>query len=101
MAFPTGWTRKCELTFASTPTADLAALFTEDNLPSEMFDADGDNPALNGGGDIRFSSDSAGTSQLPCEVVSFVTDNDPANGTAQVWVKVPAAASVWVWYGKT
>jgi hypothetical protein len=75
-------------------------------LPSEMFDADGSYPALNGGGDIRFSSDADGATQLACEVVSFVTDNDPASGSAEIWVKVPSLSSstntvIYVWYNKS
>jgi len=107
MAFPTGWNRKCELVIqasqVSSALTDFPLLLTADTLPSEMFDADGSNPAQNGGGDIRFSSDSAGASPLPCEVVSFVTDNDPANGAAEIWVKVPnvyasSDTPIYVWY---
>lgn len=49
-----------------------------------------------GGGDLRFSSDEAGVTQLPCEVVSF----DKVGNSAQVWVKVPSAytgAIIHVW----
>jgi hypothetical protein len=106
----TGYGRKCALTidYTKIPASltDFPVLFTKDNLPSEMFDADGYNPALNGGGDIRFSSDSDGNTQLACEVVSFVTDNNPANGVAEIWVKVPSLSSsantvIYVWYKKT
>jgi hypothetical protein len=70
-----------------------------------MFDADGSYPALNGGGDIRFSSDVAGSTQLACEVVTFITNNNPALGSAEIWVKVPSVASatdtdIYVWYNK-
>ena len=51
--------RKCELVIQSSQVpaslTDFAVLLTEATLPSEMFDADGANPALNGGGDIKFS----------------------------------------------
>uniref|UniRef100_A0A6M3L8H0 Putative structural protein n=1 Tax=viral metagenome TaxID=1070528 RepID=A0A6M3L8H0_9ZZZZ len=114
--FPDGWGRKCKLTIDRTKVnsaaTDFPVLCTVDNLPSEMFDADGDYPALNGGGDIRFSSDSGGAIQLPCEIVKFVTDNNPANGLAEIWVKVPTvnAAEIggggtdtdfYIWYNKT
>jgi len=107
MAFPTGWNQSAELVIqasqVSSALTDFPLLLTADTLPSEMFDADGSNPAQNGGGDIRFSSDAAGSTQLACEVVSFVTDNNPANGTAQIWVKVPSVSasgdtSVYVWW---
>jgi len=84
--------------------SNFPVLFTEDNLPSEMFDADGANPAQNGGGDIRFSSDEAGTTELAFEIVDFTTNNNPALGTAQIWVKVPSLddttdTTIYVWYG--
>ena len=108
MAFPYGWKRKCPLTIqASGIDSDLTnfpVLLTEDTLPLEMFDADGNYTAISGGGDIRFSSDSDGNTQLACEIVNFVTDNDPNNGKAEIWVKVPTISSgvdttFYVWYG--
>lgn len=109
MAFPTGWGRKCALVIQASKVdssqSDFPVLLTEDTLPSEMFDADGSYPALNGGGDIRFSSDSAGSTQLACEIVTFTTDNDPANGVAEIWVKVPSVSSstnttIYIFYNK-
>jgi hypothetical protein len=78
-------------------------LLTEATLPSEMFDADGSHPALDGGGDIMFTSDQAGMNRLSCEVVTFDTDNNPANGKAEIWVNVPFVSgglntTIWVWY---
>ena len=109
MAFPTGWGRRCALVIQSSKVTDtetnFPVLVTEDTLPSEIFDADGSYPALNGGGDIRFSSDEAGNTQLACEIEQFVTDNNPANGKAAVWVKVPSMSSssnttIYIWYNK-
>lgn len=106
----TGFGRKCAITIDHTKVGatltDFPILLTKDTLPSEMFDADGSNPALNGGGDIRFSSDADGNTQLACEVVAFVTDNDPANGSAEIWVKIPSLSSstdtvIYVWYNKS
>jgi hypothetical protein len=70
-----------------------------------MFDADGSYPALSGGGDIRFSSDSAGNTRLSCEIVTLTIDNNPANGKAEIWVKVASLSSssnttIYVWYNK-
>ncbi len=89
---------------AGGPHADLPVLINEDCLPSAMLDADGATPAANGGGGVRFSVDAIGDSRLPIEVISFVTDNDPANGTAEIWVKVPSISSaddvvIYVWWG--
>ncbi len=102
-----GWTRKAEIVLDQT-SANLTGfpiLLSQANLPSEMFDADGAHPALSGGGDIRFSSDANGANQLPCEIVTFTIDNNPVNGTAEIWVKTnlssSATTSIWVWYGKT
>ena len=116
MAYPTGWTRKCELTIdhaevggASGTLSNHSVLITEASLPNgadEMFDSDGGNPAINGGGDIRFSSDSAGANQLACDVIDFTTDANPANGTAMIRVLVSTvnkgspSTTIWVWWGK-
>jgi len=110
MAFPTGWGRKCKLTIQNGKVpgslSDFPALLDLTTLPSEMFDADGSYPALNGGGDIRFSSDASGSTQLACEIVTFITDNTPANGEAEIHVKIPSLASAtdtdfYVWYNKS
>lgn len=110
MAFPTGWGRQCELKIqASKVSANLSnfpVLLTVTTLPSEMFDADGPYPALAGGGDIRFSSDAAGTNRLACEVVTFLIDNNPNNGSAEIYVNVASVSSsvdtsIWLWYNKT
>ncbi|MCH8874857.1 DUF2341 domain-containing protein, partial [candidate division KSB1 bacterium] len=101
--------RKCELVIQASQVPDtltnFPVLVTEATLPTEMFDADGTYFALNGGGDIRFSSDQNGTFLLPCEIVTFTTDNNPALGKAEIWVKVPTVSSssntsIWVWYNK-
>lgn len=103
------WGRKCYLSIISSKVpgalTNFPVLLTEGNLPSEMFDADGSYPALNGGGDVRFSSDANGNNPLACEIVKFITDNDPLNGKAEIWVNVPAVSSTentsfWVWYNK-
>lgn len=101
------WNRRAPLTIDSSQVnSDLTnfpVLLTEDTLPSEMFDSDGSYPAQADGGDIRFTSDVAGTMQLAAEIVEFTTDTDPANGTAEIWVKVPSVSSssdttIYVWY---
>lgn len=108
-AFPDGWGRRAALTIdhakVGADSSDYPAYWSVSNLPFEMFDADGTYPALNGGGDIRFSSDSAGATRLPCEVVTFTTNNNPALGVAEIWVKIPSVSSstnttIYVWYNK-
>ena len=90
--FPGGWGRKCPLRIpvgtASETLSDFPVLLTRDTLPEEMFDADGPHPAQDGAGDLRFTADSSGATRLACEIVTFATDNDPANGRAQIYVNV-------------
>ena len=47
----------------------------------------GTNSLANGGGDMKIFSDAATTTQLPIEVVSFVTGGSP---DAQIWVRTPS-----------
>lgn len=83
---------------------DLPVLITLDNLDSEVADA-GSNSALNGGGDIRFTSDAAGNTRLSLEVVDFVTNASPASQSCEMWVKVPSVSTssntlIYIWYNK-
>ncbi len=103
MAFPTGWAWKAPITIPaariSGSNSNFPVLLTEANFPTTMMDG-GSSSALNGGGDVRFSEDAAGTVQLPCEIVSFVTGGTPS---AEIWVKLPtlnsgADKTVYVWY---
>ena len=83
-AFPTGWSLLGKYTVDATKvagTSDLTnqpVLLKDDDFIAAVYDGVDD-----GGGDLRFTSDEAGTTRLPCEVVSFNTATD----TAQVWVK--------------
>ena len=103
------WARKCALTIESSViTSDqtnFPVLLTLATLPSEMFDADGSYPAINGGADIRFTSDEDGDTEIPFEVVSFVTHNTPANGSAEIWVKTgidgDTDTDIYVWYNNS
>lgn len=111
MAFPTGWTHKFTITIdrtkvTGTPTG-FVLLVTKDMLPSTVIDA-GSTSAQDGGGDIRFTTDSAGTTRLPVEVVDFyphatsgsrrckifvgMNGNEPTTGADKViygWCKGP------------
>lgn len=105
MAFPTGWARKCKITIPDAKivgsNTDFPILLTEDNFPTEMLDG-GVNSALNGGGDVRFSEDSAGAIRMDLDIVTFVTGGTP---DVELWTKRPtlntgAAKDIWVWYSK-
>ena len=111
MTFPTGWARKCALTINSAQIVgsgthnNFPVLLTQDNLPSDMLDKDGAAPARMGGGEIRFTSDSAGSTKLACHVVEFVTANNPASARATIYValNLPTGSSttIYVWYRTT
>ncbi|MEZ5759198.1 MAG: hypothetical protein R3D86_13340 [Emcibacteraceae bacterium] len=98
MAFPTGWGRKQKITIQSSKVAgsgshsNFPVLITLDMLDAEIVDADS-NSALNGGGDIRFSTDSAGSTQIACEVVEFVTNASSGSRRCEIWVKVPSLST--------
>lgn len=62
-------------------------LVTEDMLLSEVTDT-GTYSAANGGGDIAFAADTAGTTQLPCHVRRFVTSATPSSVDVKVWVQL-------------
>jgi hypothetical protein len=91
----TDWTMNLDQAFA--------AVLTQANGP---LDADGTRPSLDGGGDIRFSSDEEGNSRLACDIRAWATDNTPANATCEAAVKVPAVSSsgdtiIYMWWGMT
>ncbi len=106
MSFPSGWTRACPLVVQhGQVTANQTAfpvLLTEACLPAEMLTAGGPNAAQSDGGDIRFSSDSSGTTQLACEVVGWTQNANPALATAEIHVPVniltAADVTIYVWY---
>ena len=81
---------------------DFDSILTQVDGP---LDADGTRPMINGGGDLRFSSDSAGTTQLPIDVRTAVTNNTPTLGEIELAGKRSVSSSVdtdiWLWWGKT
>jgi hypothetical protein len=102
--FPDDWGRRVAITIDKTYIdADLAnwtMILTQDVLPSEMFDADGSYPALNGGGDIRISTGTDGSGRCAVDIRIFTTNDNPALGVADIAVKIPSilAASDTVFY---
>ncbi|MFI0431488.1 LamG-like jellyroll fold domain-containing protein, partial [Mariniflexile sp. HMF6888] len=105
-----GWNRKQAITIdqnqvpGTSDLIDFPFLVTLDYLDSEIVDG-GANSALNGGGDIRFSSDAAGNNRLAVEIVEFITDASLANRKCQIWVKIPnlsatSNTTIYVWYNK-
>lgn len=90
---PADWGSRVRLTIPSGKASSDLAFFpvrlTKDNLPESWFDADGANPAKNGGGDLRFTLGHDGSDLLNLEIDAFITDNDPANGVAELQVTLP------------
>lgn len=108
MAFPTGWSykRKVEIDTgqkSGSPTGIVLTITEASGLADANgpLDADGTAPAQNGGGDLRVSSDAAGTNQIPLDVVSFVTDNDHASATCELKVNFDDLSSdaLYLWWG--
>lgn len=113
--FPSsGWT-KCPLTQDHTKCGSgthsnfpsifvWTGLVNTSNLPQAMFTAG--TGAKADGSDIRFTSDAAGTTQLPFEIVSITNTGTPGTSTAEIWVKIPSVNSttdtvIYVWYKKS
>ncbi len=104
-AFPTGWGRTVALVIESDEVdadqTNYVLYLSEVNFPSEAFGASGANQALEGGGDVRFSTDASGTTRIACEIVTW----DSVNSTCQVYVLVPSVSSstdqtIYAWYNK-
>lgn len=111
MAFPDGWGRKHAIVIDNTKVSgggshsDFIYFVTLDDIHAEVVNA-GSNSALNGGGDIRFSSDSAGTTQLACHVINFVTNATAGSRRCLIAVNLPSLSTssdttFYVWYNKT
>lgn len=84
---------------------DFSLLITRANLPNEMCSPTDGNNAQANGGDVRFSSDAAGATRLPCDIITFAHDTMDAAGDAaiQIRVLVPSISSaanttIYVWY---
>ena len=115
MAFPTGWQRKCSIDIDNTEVGssdltDFTVLLTRDNLPDEMCSPTDSNRAQSDGGDIRFSSDSSGTTQLALHVEEFEYDTSDAAGDAVIALNVKVSVNgtgtgsdttIYVWYSTT
>jgi len=113
-SFPTGWLFKIPITIESDDIGsnlsnwtlvfdeDYDSVLTQVNGP---LDADGTRSMISGGNDIRFTSDSAGTTEIPVDIRACVPDNTPANGILEIAVKIPAVSStvdtiIYMWWGK-
>ncbi len=110
MAFPVGWTRQAALVVQSSQCSgtqsNFPTLVTEATFSAncqEILTTGNANSAQADGGDLRFSSDPAGVSQLACEVVVWTQNATFSSAKAEVWVGGVAPSSggnvtIYVWY---
>lgn len=90
MAFPSGWTYKCPITIpysiiaakVSANVTNIPILLTLANLPSTILAT-----CAADGSDIRFATDSAGTTQCPREIVKIVKTS--GSEVLTIYVKLP------------
>lgn len=108
MAFPVGWKWKAAITIDKTKVpgdlTDYPFLICQANCPTDAMDSNGGKPAIDGGGDVRFSTDINGVTRLACDVQQFEIQDDPATAKVEVYVKVPAVSSsvntiIYMWWG--
>ncbi len=108
MAFPVGWLRQCPLVIqhgqvTGDQTGFPILLTNATNcLPAEMVTTGDPHAAQSDGGDIRFSSDSLGVTQLPCEIVQFVQNATASSAVVEIWVQASILTgtdvTIYIWY---
>jgi hypothetical protein len=79
----------------------FSPFLTQENGP---LDADGLNPSLNTGADLRFSSDVNGNIELAFDIRNWSTNNNPSLAECEVAVKIPlvdkdAPTTIYMWWG--
>lgn len=96
-----GWKRRIQLNILSAAVGsaitDGIVMIDHNILPADIW-----NIALNGGGDLRLTTDSEGNNRLPLEVVDF----DTGANEAEIYTEVPNISSVndtplYLFYGMT
>lgn len=99
MAFPARWTRRCALVVNHLKVAgdfsNTTIKLTAANLPAAIF-----TDAKSDGSDIRVTSDAAGTTQLPVDIVVFT----PGSSIAEIYFNCTNISSTvdvtyYIWYG--
>lgn len=107
MAFPVGWARKCALVIDYTKVLEnltsFPVLLTSANVPAEMITSGGANACKSDGSDIRITTDAAGTTECPLEVVVCTLNANPALSAIQIYTKIPSVSSsvnttFYIWY---
>lgn len=105
MTFPTGWGRKAPIVInaATADIADFVVHLDADCFPDEALDSADGNKANADGSDLRFTSDEAGTTELPFDVDRWTQHATAGSRRANVHVLVSAltfdsTTTIWVWY---
>lgn len=75
---------------------------TSGNLPAEVYNASSLSPKSDGS-DIRFTSDAAGTTEVPFEIVTFTPNSTVANARVEIYAQIPRIDSsydcyLYMWY---
>ena len=105
VSFPGDWNFRAEIqidgSLTTTTHSNFPIVLRSAQFPAEMLNNNGLQDAMNGGLDVRFSSDAQGSQRLACEIVRFSTGATPA---VEVWVKLNtltagASNSIYVWWG--
>lgn len=100
MAFPTGWTSLTlkipqEKVTGSGNHSNFPILIKDGVIPAFVYTA-----AKSDGSDLRFTTDSAGTTEVPFEIVSY----NQGSNLCEIWVKLPTLyynqdTTFYLWYG--
>jgi hypothetical protein len=107
------WTKRVSITishdFIDQNLSNWTLVFDQSFSPflNQMdgpLDADGLNPSVNGGFDIRFSSDLDGLNELAVDVRNWEINNNPSLATCEVAVKIPLLSKdidtkIYMWWG--
>lgn len=113
MAFPGDWNRRLAITIdhndIDAGLSDWTLVFDQgfDSVLTSVdgpLDLDGAYPMQSDGGDIRFSSDEAGTTRLAVDVRTISPANDPSTGELELAIKIPSVSAladttIYMWWG--
>jgi hypothetical protein len=100
MAVTSTWVRKTRLKIDHTKVTGDQSDFpvalvwngTTGNIPTEVYNNSVYSP-LSSGADIRFTSDSAGTTELAFEIVTFTPNATVSSARVEIYVKLPSVSS--------
>lgn len=99
----TSWTVSAQIKADNTKVSgasdltNFPVLIKDGNIPASVYSA-----MQSAGQDLRITTDSAGTTEIPFEIVSIT----PASGLAEVWAKIPTLTtatdtSIYLWSGNS